>query len=135
MKSKLWKQNIRKKLCLSFSKSRLKENIVKLRAHNDDLRTLSSQTRQFLFTAKSRRSKTSRTARHDIQKYRIIGKAFCQVYESLRKACTKHTNHMTHFGVKVEHVILGGESSLQVKFDMAFAHRVLTDDSGLADLI
>jgi hypothetical protein len=42
---------------------------------------------------------------------------------------------MAHFCVKAEHVILGGESSLQVKFDMAFAHKMLTDDPGLADPI
>lgn len=45
------------------------------------------------------------------------------------KACTKHTEHMAHFRTEVEQIILDKESSPQIKFDMAFTHRVLTDAS------
>jgi hypothetical protein len=122
-----------KKLCLSFSKSRLDENIAKLRSDNDDLRNLSLQTRRPFPVAKRMGSKLSQTARYDIRKYQTIRKASCQVYEALRKACTKHTDHMAHFRMEAEHVVPVEESPPQVKFNMAFTHRLLTGNLGPGD--
>lgn len=42
---------------------------------------------------------------------------------------------MAHFRMEVEHIILNGESSPQVKFDMAFTHRILTGTSPTEDPI
>ena len=74
-------------------------------------------------------SKQSRATRNDIRKYQTISKASCQVYEAFKKACTKHTEHMAYFRTEVEQIILDKDSSPQVKFDMAFTHRVLPDTS------
>ena len=55
------------------------------------------------------------------------------MYEALRKACTKHTEHLAHFRLGVENIVIEEESSSQVKFDMAFTHRAFTNNPGLGD--
>ena len=135
IRDKLWKHNLGEKLRFSFSKSRLDDNIAKLRSHNDDLRTLAVQTRPRTSTATRLRSNPPRVSRYDIQKYQVIGKASCQVYEALRKACTKHSEHMAHFRTEVEHAVLDEKSSLQIKFEMAYTHRVRIDVPYLEDPI
>lgn len=123
----IWKHNLSEKLRLSFSKSRLDENVAKLRSHNDDLRILALQTRPSTLTVKRVGSSPSRATRNDIRKYQTIGRVSCQVYEALGKACTKHTEHMAHFRTDVEHFIHDENTSPHVKFDIAFTHRVLTN--------
>ena len=67
------------------------------------------------------------SARKEIQRCQTIRKASCQVYEALRKACTKHKEYVAHFRMEAENVIIDQDSSLQVKFDMAFTRRVPFD--------
>lgn len=117
------------KLHFSFSKPKLDDNIAKLRSHNDDFRVLALQTRRTLPTSACAMSKPIRRARTDIRKYQMIGKASCQVYEALRKACTKHSEHVAHFRMEEKNVIGDKEASPQVQFDIAFSHRT-TFDSG-----
>ena len=100
-----WRHNIGKKLCFSFSKSRLERNIAALRSHNNDFRTLFAQTQQ-LAPMTSRMSNVSRHIRDDIRKYQTIGEASGLVYEALGKACNKHTEHIAHFRVEAEEVLL-----------------------------
>ena len=110
--------------CFSFSKSRLDQNISALRTHNDNLRTLSGQTRTRATPATTFQSKAFGGSRKDVQKYHTIGKASQQVYEALGKACSKHSEHMAHFRVEVEHFVFNG-SAPQVKFSMAFTQTKL----------
>lgn len=56
-----------------------------------------------------------------IEKYRTIGNASRQLYEALCRACTKHTEHLAHFGIDVEHERGDGLAAApQFKFNMAF---------------
>lgn len=129
-----WRHSVGKRLCFSFSKSRLDGNINALRTHNDDLRTLFSQTRTQATPVTSLQSKASRGSRKDVQKYQAIGEASRQVYEALGKACNKHSEHMAHFRMEVEHFVFN-ESAPQVKFSMAFTHMTLAGSTGSDDPI
>ena len=131
MKSKDWRHNVGKKLCFSFSKSRLDRNIAALRSYNDDLRTLFSQTQQLSPTKARDLSKPSKKTRDDIRKYQIIGEASRQLYEALSTACNKHTEHFAHFRVEVEQVQWNGDSAPQVKFNLAFTHMTPAGATGL----
>ena len=135
MRCKGWRYNVGKKLCFGFSQSRLDQNIAALRSHNDDLRTLFSQTQQLTPTSARNLSKPSRDSLEDIRKYQTIGEASRQVYEALGKACTKHTEHLAHFRVKVEQVVLNKDSASQVKFSMAFTHMTLAGATGSGEPI
>ena len=130
MRPRDWRQNVGKKLCFSFSKSRLDRNIATLRSHNDDLRTLFSQTQQLNPTATRNSSKPSRDTCDDIRKYQTIGEASRRVYEALGKACNKHTEHLAHFRVQAEQVVWSGDSAPQVKFNVGFTHLTLTGATG-----
>lgn len=134
LRPKGWRQSVGKKLCFSFSKSRLDQNINALRTHNDNLRTLSSQTRTRATPVTNVQSRVSRGSRKDVQKYQAIGKASQQVYEALGKACNKHSEHMAHFRVEVEHFVFH-ESAPQVKFSMAFTQIQLAGSTGSGDPI
>lgn len=134
LRPKGWRHSVGKKLCFSFSKSRLDQNINALRTHNDNLRTLSSQTRTRAALETSLQSKTSRSSRKDVQKYQTIRKASQQVYEALGKACNKHSEHIAHFRVEIEHFV-SNESAPQVKFSMAFAHMKLAGSTNSGDPI
>lgn len=134
LRPKGWRHSVGKKLCFSFSKSRLDQNINALRTHNDNLRTLSSQTRMRAAPVTSFQSKASRDSHKDVQKYQTIGKASRQVYEALGKACNKHSEHVAHFRVEVEHFVFN-ESAPQVKFSMAFTHMELASSTGSGDTI
>lgn len=110
------------KLRFSFSKSRLEENLRALRSLNDDFRTLSSQTAATHVIIRE----PVRYTHKDIQICRMIRKASQQVYEALGRACTKHTEHMAHFNLKVEHEPCQGAIIPELKFKMAFTHLTLT---------
>ena len=135
MRPKDWRHNVEKKLCFSFSKSRLDRNIAALRSHNDDLRTLFSQTQQLTPTAIRNLSKPSRDTVNDIRKYQTIGEVSRRVYEALDKACNKHTEHLAHFRVQVEQVIRSEDSASQVKFNMDFTHLTLAGATGSRESI
>ena len=121
---KAWRRRIAKKLRFSFSKGRLDENLTALRSLNDDFRTLSSQIAEPL-----RAADVSRGSAHHITKEveicRTIGKASGQVYKALGKACTKHSEHLAHFNLKVEHEPCRGAMVPELKFNMAFTHVTL----------
>lgn len=134
LRPKAWRHNVGKKLCFSFSKSRLDENINALRTHNNNLRTLSSQIRTRAAPVTYSQSRVSRGSRKDVQKYQTIGKASQQVYEALGKACNKHSEHVAHFRVEVEHFVFN-ESAPQVKFSMAFTQMQLAGSTGSGDPI
>lgn len=80
-------------------------------------------------------SKVLRGCRNDVQKYQTIRKASREVYEALCMACNKHTEHMAHFRVEVEHFVSHGERAPQVKFSMAFTHMTLAGSMGSGDPI
>lgn len=124
VRDKIWRRNVGEKLRLSFSKSKLDENVTRLRAHNEDFRVLTQQTRQVVSEPKSTRCRSVGT---NIVRYRTIGKASCQVYQALQRACTKHAEHLAHFRVEVEHTASFKNSNPEVKFDMAFTHRATVD--------
>ena len=135
LRSKGWRHSVGQKLCFSFSKSRLDRNIAALRIHNHDLRVLFGQVQTRAASVTSVQSKVFRGSRNDVQKYQTIRKASRQVYEALCKACNKHTEHMAHFRVEVEHFVSQEESAPQVKFSMAFTHMTLTGPTGWGDPI
>lgn len=61
-----------------------------------------------------------------IERYQAIGKASRQVYEALGKACTKHTEHLAHFGIDVEHEYPTELAAPEIRFNIAFTHIVLS---------
>ena len=122
-RTKVWKSNVGEKLRLSFSKTRLEDNITKLRAYNEDFRVLALQARQAVPQAKNLCSRLSRNLRSNVRKYQTIGNASCRVYEALQRSCTKHAEHTAYFSMEVEHVFLEKDSKPQVKFEMAFTHQ------------
>ena len=126
---KTWRRHLATKLRFSFSKTRLDENLKALcslnddfRSLNDDLRTLSGKPAAAQLTL----PKTPRCTHKEIQVCQSIGKASRQVYEALGKACTKHTEHLAHFNLKVEHEPSQGTIIPEMKFKMAFTHLTLT---------
>ena len=134
MRSDHWRHNVGKKLCFSFSKSRLDRNIAALQSRNNDFRTLFAQTQQLApMTLKT--SNVSRYIRDDIRKYQTIGEASRQVYEALGKACNKHTEHIAHFRVMAEQVSLTEGATPHVKFNLAFTHMTLADPTSSGEPI
>ena len=113
-----------KKLRFSFSKSRLDETLTALRSLNDDFRVLSSQTAASLRPAEVSRG-SARHVTKEVQICRTIGKASGQVYHALGKACTKHSEHLAHFNLKVEHKPCRGTTVPELKFNMALTHLTL----------
>lgn len=87
---------------------------------------LAHQARHVVYRTPNTGFTSLRRSRTDIRKFRMIGKASCQVSEALRRSCTKHQEHMAHFQMEVEHTVLNDGAAPQVKFDMAFTHRVST---------
>lgn len=110
-----------KRLQFSFSESRLDHNLATIRSLNDDFRTLSSQTAATHVAFRE----PARYTHKEIEICRTIGKASRQIYEALGKACTKHTEHLAHFNLKVEHEPCQGGMIPELKFKMAFTHLTL----------
>ena len=71
----------------------------------------------------------------EVERYQSIAEASCEVYEALKKACTKHTEHQAHFCMVVEQGLGKEPQSLQFKFSMAFTHRHLTGSANQSDLL
>ena len=82
MRTKQWKRRVGTKLCLSFSKSRLERNIAALKLHNDNLRTLCTQTRSHRLTSSYALSRPFQVARSDLRWYEIIRTASRLAYKS-----------------------------------------------------
>ena len=66
----------------------------------------------------------------DIKKYRVIKRASQRVYEALVKACTRHTEHLVHLCIKVEHGGIDDQPTPRVKFNMAFSDSAWTGSLG-----
>ena len=100
-----------------------------LKSFNDDFRTLSSQT-SALVPRHTALSSSARQRNRDIERYQVIGRASRQVYEALGRACTKHTEHLVHLCIEVEHGGLDDQPTPQVKFNMTFTNLTLTGSLG-----
>ena len=83
----------------------------------------------------SKMSNVSSYVRDDIRKYQAIGEASRQVYEALSKACNKHTEHIAHFRVEAEEVLLDEAATPQIKFNLAFTYMTLADPTGSGEPI
>ena len=100
-----------------------------LKSLNDDFRTLSNQTNA-LMPCTGSLSSSAKLRNRDIEKYRVVGRASRQVYEALGRACTKHTEHLVHLCIEVEHGGPDDQPTPQVKFNMAFTNLTLTGSLG-----
>ena len=106
----------------SFSQSRLDENLQTLKSLNDDFRTLSSQTKTNLKDVHLQQ-RPPRSIEKCIERCQTVRVASQQIYEALGKACTKHSEHLAHFNLQVEHRgDLEGDTPQEVKFKLAFRH-------------
>ncbi len=133
--NKIWRRAVGKKLRFCFSKSRLDQIVIDLKSLNDDFRTLSSQTSALLPGQTRSSSNNPKQYNRDIVKYRVIEQTSRQVYAALCKACTKHSEHLAHFCIKVEHEAQDDRPAPQVKFNLAFTSLTLTGSSSQSDPI
>ena len=132
---KAWRYRIGKKLRFSFSKSRLGEALTDLKSFNDEFLTLSGQVNAL--TTSQTRSAWTNVKQHntDLEKYRVIEKASKQIYDALGRACTKHSEHVAHFCIEVEHQAQYDRQTPQVQFNLAFTNLTLTGSSCQGDPI
>lgn len=106
----------------SFSQSRLDENLQTLKSLNDDFRTLSSQTKTNRKDVHLQQ-RPPRAIERCIERCQTVRVASQQIYEALGRACTKHSEHLAHFNLQVEHGgDLEGDTPQEVKFKLAFRH-------------
>ena len=113
---------VQSKLRMSFSESKLDRNIAILKARNDNLRTLCAQTRS---SSSNHPQVISQKAPVDLRSYAIIRKAARALHEALSSACTKHTEHLAHFRVEIEEVMIKNDTCPKVKFSLGFTHLTL----------
>ena len=133
--SKTWIRCVGKKLRFSFSKPRLDQILCDLRSLNTDFQTLSRQTLNSTSLQSRRQDPPPKKPYQEVERYQMIGQASRRVYEALRRACTKHTEHQAHFCVEVEQAKITGDHSAQVKFSMAYTHMTLAGSVDQSDLI
>lgn len=124
---KAWSSRFAEKLRFTFSETRLDQTLDALRSLNNDFRALSEQARESFRNSRKAPQAHSIKVNRDIKLYEIVGKMSQQVHQALGKACTKHTEHLAHFCIQVEHIVRDGRYPRQVKFNMAFTHVALTD--------
>ena len=129
-----WRRRTAKKLRFAFSKPRLDQTLVDLRASNHDFQILSKQNLRPNSTQARKLTEAPKEISLEVEKYRVIGQASQQVYEALGRACTKHTEHQAHFCVEVEQAIIDGNRGAQVKFSIAFTHMSLAGPSDQSEL-
>ena len=115
------RRRLAQKIRFCFSDSRLDETLAALRTLNDDFRTLASQTTRLNFTLAA----PARQIHKEVQLWQTIRKTSGQVYNALGRACTKHTEHLAHFDLRVEHGPGRNASIPELKFKMAFTHLTL----------
>ena len=116
-----WKDCVRTKLHASFRNSRWTETIHDLRDWNGDFGILASQSLRSGAKQQNHHEKESLNIKQEIAKYTTINEFSRQVYQALGRACTKHTEHLTHTCAMVEHTETPGSYSCEVKFHMALA--------------
>ena len=124
-RDRAWKREIGERLRFSFSEKRLQKGLSKLESLNNSLVTLSQQTKRSISSTENAVKPRSDEAKAKIQRYQAVGKVSRQVYNALSRACTKHTEHLAHFGVEVEKVEFKGDMFAQAKFNIAYTHHVL----------
>ena len=129
-----WRRRTAKKLRFAFSKPRLDQTLVDLRASNHDFQILSKQNLRPNSTQARKLTEAPQEISSEVEKYRVIRQASQQVYEALGRACTKHTEHQAHFCVEVEQAIIDGNRGAQVKFSIAFTHMSLAEPSEQGEL-
>ena len=111
------------KLKFSFSKSSLLDKAIRdLRRYNQDFRTLLSQSAEEATINPEKPSRLKTRSSKEVEKHRDVGKAAQLVYDALRKACTKHTDHLAHFCVQVEDVTFDYGCLAKIKFSISFTH-------------
>ena len=118
-----------KKLKFSFSSKALDRVVTKLQALNSRFHILSKQTRRSVIVEAQTSPKSFQRASAEVKRYEAIGKASRQVYEALCKACNKHTEHLANFRVEAESCICKDDHMVEVKFNMAFSHHVMSDSA------
>lgn len=104
-----------------------------LKSLNDDFRTLSSQTSALLPCRTRSSPENARQHHREIEKYLVVEKASRKVYEALGKACTKHSEHLAHLCIEVEHETQDDRPAAQVKFSLAFTNLTLKGSSTQVD--
>ena len=133
---KAWRSRVAKKLRFSFGKlSQLGQNLKAIRSLNKDFVTLSQQAVDSTVRQGRAPEALSQVSCVEVEKYQTIGRASCQVYEALGKACTKHTEHQAHFCIEVEQELMHGVHGSQLKFKLAFTHRNLAGSAQQDDLL
>ncbi len=83
----------------AFSRTPLQESMDRLKELIEGLRTLVSQTERSEQRRPPSRPSAS-SARQMIQQFALVQNASQNLYEALRTACTKHTQHQAHFGLQ-----------------------------------
>ena len=71
----------------------------------------------------------------EIERYQTIGRAACQAYETLGKACTRHTEHQAHFCVESVQAAVDCHKSLQFRFNLAFGNLIPASCVDQGDLV
>ena len=119
----MWRKRVGSKLKFSFSKSKLDTALAELKSLNDDFRTLAAQTSKLEGQRLQQAQKPSRQISRDVDRFRMIQKASQKVYQALSGACTKHSEHLTHF--RLDAVAIDNGDTPQVRFKLAFTHLTL----------
>ncbi len=126
LRSKDWRRAVGEKLRFSFSEKKLEERLSKLKSTNNALVVICNQAkRSVVSNERAVVRRRSQLAETNIRRYQAVGKISRQVYEVLSRSCTKHTDHVAHFCVEVEHITFEGDLFVQAKFSMAFTHQNL----------
>ena len=120
---KVWRRGLGDRLRFDFTEKSLKNKLSKLESLNNSLVLLSNQTKRSITSTEKTATRRSDMTKMHIQRYHIVGQVSRQVYKTLSRACTKHTEHLAQFGVEGEKVDFRGELFAQVKFNMAYIHR------------
>lgn len=118
-----WRYEIREKSRFALSRSRLQDSMTMLKELIESLGALRSQTER----SEQRRplSRPSAQARQVIQQFALVQTASQNLYEALRTACTKHTQHQAHFSLQP----IPMPRAHQVRFSVGF-RQVVAPASG-----
>jgi hypothetical protein len=113
-----WRNQVKEKGRFAFSQSRLQESMVTLKELMECLGTLRSQMER----NEQRRptSRPSAQARQVIEQFALVQTTSQNLYDALRSACTKHTQHQAHFSLQPVPV----PRAHQVRFSVGFRQAV-----------
>jgi hypothetical protein len=93
-----WRRHIKEKIRFVFSKSQLQDSMITLKELLEYLGALRSQSE----ISEQRRplSRTSAQAQQAIEQFALVQTASQNLYDALRSACTKHTQHQARFSLQ-----------------------------------